>query len=506
MKKLLLLLSLSLFTLFTHAQKRKDITESINISGTLKADYEEFPAGSDVTLMQVSKLKNRQDPVSNGMVLVAAINGQQVAMPTRQADYLDLKPQDTEEFWNWMFIKNQMYDYYEKKGYKNKLRKEITDEADELLQETNNAYYQDDHVQDYIRTIFIGIVPQKLNNNKRPEVPNIEILNSPAPDCYMYPNGTLMITTGLLSALDSVEELTALIACEVAHYVFDHHLVNVAKEVSRARKAEFWAPIIQGLAYTTEVILTEKNEHYVPGGIFLAGGIAIATISSDISYRLGMSYTKAQVKQADRTAIEFLQFAGMDPYALASALTKIRAYYHTENDLMALSSGDLRDLDARIEYAATNREPKEFGNRFYQKNVSGVTTINAVMHQNRKNFLAAERLANKNIQNDLASVDDYVISIKSNMNRTNSPEANEENLQLISQVKKMTLVPNPNLHKLEILLLLRMDREGEACSSLKEYVEMLQELQSHTNSGEEFDWAASEIFWANNLYQRVNRI
>lgn len=505
MKKLLTLFLLMTFISYGYAQKRKDMTSQLDINGTLNAKYEDYPKGANVKLMGVTKLKSRSNPDLNGVQMITAINGTQVAIPTSKANLLDLHPETIEDFWAWTFIKNGMYNHYNSKGYRYQLRKEITDEAASLLQETAYAHYTDAYILDYLRTIFIGIIPQNLNNNRRPEVPNIEVLTSPAPDSYMYPNGTLVITTGLLSTLDSVEELTAIIACEVAHYVLDHHLINVAKEMARARRAEFWGPILQELAFATEEIFESDKASHVAGGILISSLIGTAAIAIEISGRLGMSYTKGQVKQADRTAIEFLEFAGMDPSALASALTKIRDYYRVEREYATLYQGDLKDLDNRIKQVGSDREICEFQNRYYLKTMAEVTTQNALIYQDNKNYPAAERLVNKNIQHNLATVNDYVISIQASMNQSNSPEANLENLQFIREINEKSLVPNLQLNKLEILLLLRLEEEAEASNALKAYVQTLQEYQKQTDSGSEFDWAATEIQWANNLYQRITR-
>lgn len=281
-------------------------------------------------------------------------------------------------------------------------------------------------------------------------------------------------------------------------------MINTAKEISRARRAEFWGAILTGVAAGAEYALAENNEYYVPGGLFAVADAATAAISmaGQISNRLGMTYTKKQIKQADEITMEFLKFANMEPTALVSALSKIKNYYETEKAFADLNQGDLKDLKARVERLSEGVEIKEFGNRIYRKTMSGVTTFNAIIHQNTKNFAASERMAQKNIDNNLASVDDYVIIIKANMSRTNSPEANEQNLKLIEKVKGMTLVPNLNLNKQEILLLLRMDKQTKASNALKEYVGLLSEYQKQAG-GSDYDWAASEINWANNLYQRV---
>ncbi|MCO7114070.1 M48 family metallopeptidase [Bacteroides uniformis] len=66
----------------------------------------------------------------------------------------------------------------------------------------------------------------KLNattiDSNRGESLNIRIIQSPEPDAFMLPNGSMVISTGLLCTLDSEDELAAVIACELGHFVLDH--------------------------------------------------------------------------------------------------------------------------------------------------------------------------------------------------------------------------------------------------------------------------------------------
>lgn len=503
MKRIAIILILISVVCAGYAQKpiRKNLTTFLNIEGVLLENYDSYKKGTPVRLTNVIKLRNQKDKDLDGIMLAVSINHEQVAIPSYKAKILDLKPENVEDFWMCTFIRNEMFDHYESKGYRNELRWELTEEADVYLENLGDLFYEDAYIEDYIRTIFTGIVPKQLIEN-RPERPNIEILKSPAPDSYMLPNGTLMITTGLLSALDSVEELTAIIASEVAHFVLDHQLINTAKEISRARRAVFWGEMLSAFAEGVNEITYESGEYHIAGGaIIVAAETAKIIINTAAVDRLGMLYSKKQLEEADKVAVEFLRANNMNTSALSSALAKVKEYYETEKDYYAISKyGNFGDIDQRLAKLET---PQEFANRAYMKTISGVNTFNAIIQQNSKNFAASEKLVLKNLDNNLATDDDYVIYVKSNMSQTNSPEDNERNLAFIQKAKEMSLVPNLNLYKQEILLLLRMNRQSKATEVIKEYVDLLKEHQKHTESSSEFDWAVSEISWANKLYQQI---
>ena len=498
MKKLITFTLFITIALYSYTQQT-DLSGPINIEGVLKRDYESYPKGTPIKITNVSKLKKVKSR-PNGIYLAATIDSTQFFIPSEYGRILSFQPKTTEEFWMTQYITFSMFDHYDNKGYLFGLRQEMTDEANDYLNSISNVFYKDDYIQDYVRTIFNGITPRKLNNN-RSEYPDIDIIQSPNPDAYMLPNGVLLISTGLLSTLDSVEELTAIIVSEMAHYVFDHQLINTTNEISRVRRSEFWRDFFSAVAAGAEVAMYESEQPYVSGGIMITAGIASELLNAKALDRLGMGYTDIQVRQADVVAVEFLKFNNMNPGALSSALTKMKNYYDTENDNYALSEqGDYGNINKRIAEAC---ETADIKNRAYQKTMSGVQTLNAIIQQNSRNYEAAERLAKKNIDNNLATEDDYVIYVKANMNRSNIPEANERNLQLIQKIKTEFDVPNLSLYKLEILLLMRMDKQAKANEVLKEYIGLLTNYKEHAPSNSESEWAGTEINWATKLHRQI---
>lgn len=337
---------------------------------------------------------------------------------------------------------------------------------------------------------------------KRPGLSSIRILKSPGPDSYMLPNGTLIITTGLLATLESEEELTAILASEMAHYVLDHQVVNVHKQLVRAQRAEFWGSIVQGLAEGVDMSLSERYEYYVPGTVSDLTYIISAAVINGMNERMGMLYTDKQITQSDRIASDYLQMNNIDPKYLASALTKIWNYYHAQRDFYVLSKrGNYAQLWERLQLAGN--ETKE-ANHAYLKKVSGVITSNAIIQMMKKDYEAAAILAQKNIDNEVATDDDYIILAKANMGMYNTPEENEHSMKLIQKAISMTNIPNVNAYKQEILLLLRMNKQGKGADALKTYINILDQIKQHATISEDINWAIGEINWADKLLQRVS--
>ncbi len=500
MKKLFTLILL-VITLTASAQRNQThLSGLLNIPGTLKKSFESHPAGTSFELIKVIKLHtNTTDPAKTGILLTLNINNTQVAIPASKADILELHPFSREEFWQTVFIYENMYAHYDNKGYKYDLRQDLSEESQEYLSTLSGLFYEDAYVQDYIHRIFMAASPAEVNN-KRPEVLNVRLLKSPSPDAYMLPNGTLLVSTGLLSILDSEEELTAIIASEIAHYFLDHQVINVMKAESRARRAEFWSGMLSAVAAGFDEYLSYKHEYYMPGTTYLAADILASVINMRAHTRLGMTYTQKQESRADKVACEYLTFQGMDPAALTSALIKIRNYYETARDYHTLSRyGSYAEMDERIGRLA---EAKEFNSRNYLKAMSGVTTFNAILHQASSNYDLSTHLLQKNIGLQLATDEDYILLAKTHMHLYDTPESNQEVLDILAKAKEISRYPNPNAYKQEILVLLRLNRQAKAADTLVEYMELLNSMFNN-GSIDDAAWMASEISWANNLLQRI---
>ena len=504
MKRVLFLLSILLLSLCSQAQGVLSAPQ-FNVSAVLKEDYKGFEKGAPVIVRSINSIgETNSSSAANTRrsVYLIEVNKQRAYIPFDSATYfLDMLPFNVENFWQEEYSNYKMPKYYKKKGYRSSIRQGLMADADEYVSNITNLLYKDDYIQDYIQTIFNGIVPRQLDAN-RPERLTVFILQSPNPDAYMLPNGTLIISTGLLSTLDSVNELTAIIASEVAHYALDHHVMTVVHERARVRRAEIWGTVLVGIATGVEVALIDNNENYIPGGLLITAGVTGELLTASAIDQLGMGYSNEQICDADDIAVKFLVRTGTDPAALNSALTKIRTYYTEAKDNYALSRiGGYGNIDQRINRLRT---PIAISNRDFQKKMAGVNTVNSIIQLNSRNYQAAEKLARKNIDNKLASDEDYYILIKANMNHTNSPEDNRRNLELVQEGKSISPVPNLGLYKQEILLYLRLNQQEQAVEALSKYLTMISDFKQETTNSDDTRWANEEIGWGNRLHRQLN--
>jgi predicted Zn-dependent protease len=119
-----------------------------------------------------------------------------------------------------------------------------------------------------------------------------------SPNALAMAGGQIMVTSGLLETLETPEELAAVIAHEIGHVKARDAMVALYRNA--------------GLGILLELV---------------TGGTGVAQQAIMLGGQLTeLSHTRAQEARADRTAIDMLVAAGLDPASLASAFEKLKAY------------------------------------------------------------------------------------------------------------------------------------------------------------------------------------
>ena len=121
-------------------------------------------------------------------------------------------------------------------------------------------------------------------------------LRSEVPNAYAAPGGNVVITTGLLRALRTPDELAAVVAHELGHVRRRH--------VTRA--------LVRRLSIGVLLGLIAGDQSALSGGLQVAGELG------------ALSYDRAHEREADDEALALLVRHGASPLALADALESIR--------------------------------------------------------------------------------------------------------------------------------------------------------------------------------------
>jgi len=136
----------------------------------------------------------------------------------------------------------------------------------------------------------------------RPEVKySVKILDAPEINAFSIPGGHLYVTKGALEAVESEDELAAILAHEVAH--------NAAKHSLQSMKKESKAQAQVGLAVLAAVLAGQKVD---AGNVMLMGGLLKEAVVN--------SYSRKFEAEADRLAVGYLIAAKYNPVAMLTVV------------------------------------------------------------------------------------------------------------------------------------------------------------------------------------------
>ncbi len=492
MRKIVTLFVLLAWVGSNFAQSQKTVDQPLAIKAVLNQDFGTYPAGTPVVVRGVSKPEGRE---KGGYVVVTHILNNVCPIGKQDKKVLTLQPETTTEFWQSVSIQNDMYEYFDDKGYRYNLRQELNYESLDYLNRIRQITYNDASINEYVQALFARLIPVE-GDSKRPEKLSVRLIQSPVPDAYMLPNGVMLISTGLLSTLDSEEELTAIIANEITHYVLDHQVINVIRAESRSKRAFVMGTILAGVAQVSSEVAWYDNNRKAAAVSITAGIGSIASLASIQEVNLlGVTYNEKQEWAADQAVLDFLRFKGLTPDALTSALGKVKRFYQLQNQSKNLVRyGSCALIGKRLSKLNGNADIN-LQSRKYHEITANAVTFNAAMYQEDHLYHTAELLTRKNIHNGVASEHDYVINVQTRMAQNDTPESNEECLKLIRRAKTLSKVPNLDIYKQEALLLIRLDRPFEASAILNKYLELLVEYRQQPENKDDTEWVLQEMAW-----------
>jgi len=462
MKKLILLLLL-VSPFFLKAQLPIETKGVVN-----KKISRNLPVGTSVELNALLK-------DDSGKSYKAFLRADKVAETVNldELDNITFEYSNSREFWQVQAAKRLVFDNLLKNGLQYKLRQELEDDALEYMNKikNNNLIFEDSYLESYLYTLVYKIYPDRLKD-ERPGVVNVHIIKDLDPNAFIFSNGTLFISTGLLSIINSEEELIGVLSHEIAHFVLDHSVININKAVQRQKRAEFWSAVATGLAAAGEAYLASTNSYYNPGAITMNSAILSSSIAESINERLGLKYSREQELEADKCAVDLMRYLKIDPSALSSALTKIKSYCIQTGNFMALTDeGTHPSLIKRIEAIG---KVGEYNNPNYDKMISFVNSFNAISEFSNQHFTTCIDLAYRNVQSNVATEEDYILLAMATMSLYNTDKKNKEALGFINKAKLLNVYPTINLSKQESIVLLRLGKKEDAKNSLIEYRKLLE--------------------------------
>lgn len=231
MKHLLLCICL-IFTNISFAQ-----SYNIGLNATVIKNFEGFKENETVTISHIIKEVDEKpylmkEKKENYFLL---INNKTIEIPPQFDKYLRVNIKTPQDLWNYKIITDVIPEL-SIAGTQYELREEVEEEALDYINylKEHNLVFNDPYLETYLYSLVTSIAPVNISDG-RPGNVNIIILDSPTLNACIYPNGTIVINTGLLANLHTEDELVAILAHEIAHFIADHSIQNIQAEINRKK-------------------------------------------------------------------------------------------------------------------------------------------------------------------------------------------------------------------------------------------------------------------------------
>jgi predicted Zn-dependent protease len=503
----IILLQISPFALL--AQNKIKLNQQLTVISKEKVDSEiKKGAILRITGLKYFNVEGRLE------LVVTAKNSDSVRVnfPTKKIkdfDFLDID--NVGKLWDKHQLINGTYENLLSHDFQYSIRSNLNDEAIDYINllQSNHLFFNDSYFEDYLFTL-LNKIHNGFLNDQRPGNLYIKILKDPVPNAFSLPNGCIILTTGLLSTIQSEDELIGVLAHEVAHFVLDHQILNFNKMVDRKRRAEFWATFATVVSSISDVYLSVNSKNYIPGFLTTATAITACTISDEIVDRLGIKYNQEQEFEADNAAVDMLRLLKYDTLGLSVALQRIKNYCIISGNLLAISGGDTHpSFDNRISKLGQAENMNKFIQSSFLKKVSLVTSYNAWVEMwLHSNQAAANELVERNISNGVATESDFIVSAIVLRRFSNTKESNDKVLLLLNKAKMLNVTPFIIIEKEEGITLLRLNKVEEAKTAFKSYLVKLNDSFEKNNQIDDKNRHLyyDEVLWTKKMIFKIDKL
>lgn len=352
--------------------------------------------------------------------------------------------------------------------------------------------FDDPYLESYLYSIISKIAPQHRVDGF-PFNLSLAIVRDDSMNACVFPNGTILINTGLLANIHTEDELVAVLAHEIGHFASNHALVNLQKAIQRKQRAEAIAAIATAMAATAEIAMA-SNGYYANGSLTFGTAILSSAIASEVAANMGLKFNRLQEEDADEMAVRALGLLGYDTNACATLFARMTEVYNEEGNWAAYYiAEDHPSLKERIEKCGQPNMTRDID---FEKKVSFAVTNAAITKYNIGRFSQALKFVNQNISNRVATDDDYLLKACCLLNLEDNKKSNAEALDLIRKAKSIN-PSNVNIIKTEIIASIRNNLYSEAQSLLSEYMSDLEKTLENIDIDSpqrslfegEYDWA-----------------
>ena len=212
---------------------------------------------------------------------------------------------------------------------------EVLEQADLLDArfERDGLVLADEAANAYLRRVGRSLIAQDLQLEKVSW--KFRALRDPQPNAFALPNGSIYVTTGLLTLIDNESQLAAIIAHELTHVMRRHTYMH-----NRSSRKKF----------LTMNVMSAVGA-YAPMSVVGAVIMAVTTVAPFIMIATMYGYSRDLEREADLKGIDMMISAEYSPEEMVNVLKLLDKDIEGEN--IRLFYNDHPSLDERIKYLSS---------------------------------------------------------------------------------------------------------------------------------------------------------
>ncbi|GAB3942754.1 hypothetical protein GCM10028805_07830 [Spirosoma harenae] len=291
------------------------------------------------------------------------------------------------------------------------------------------TFITDNTLQDYVNSVGRKLVPEYIRTLPIDHPDHIDfkyyLVNDESMNASAFPNGTVVIHTGLLRNVVNEAQLAAILGHEIAHVTQKHQAKNFRNQKS-------WKTITDVLSVATVMGTTMPNQPAnrnnrqnqmvrtnTPnqrGGTPINGGFPIAFLNI-ISEMYVSEYSRSQEMQADRIGLRYMYDAGYDPREAANTWKKLAQDELNAKQDVAATTMMMQMMDEPTKAKETSGKSTEKRESIYASHPRSRDRFNHV------SFLLSTAYANANLSTKMINTDHHqrMLSLLSSYSSSTRP-------------------------------------------------------------------------------------
>lgn len=464
----------------------------------------ELPAGTHIKIVRF-----RNTPLSNKPDLLVMANNRPYIATQEIVDAIDfdVNRYSLEDIWTIAYLRSESLKNYGRHGKDLKNRQDLLLEYNSLKEQLD--VYRDDYLTDYLYDIAFQVFPGSFIPFF-PATLGVHIFAGVEPTVFGTSDGELYISTGMLTALQSEDELVALITLELAHLYLDHPYLNYKSLLRTQRRAEFWASlatvgaaILETAAYTSAASSGNLSPYdaaffgdFTMSTAFLSFGIA-----SLIANRLGLEYTDDQKAEAQSLAEMVLDKLGYDRSTLLTLYARVDDFYNAQAaHFLAYETENRYDHAYTFEGARDIRltDKYEMPDEDYMIKMQSVNLASAFHAYADRNYGYAEGIVQRELENGHPIIDYYLLNCMIQRRKPNNTEGMTSALKALEGVRERAAFLPIDYHRELALINIRLGHIQAAIDALEDYRSLIGD-----NPNIEID--AQDLRWIDQTIQILTR-